>query len=115
MDHTSLISGPGLIPVQGYIRLVKNLPNSVLFWQKERIGIAADWLGDVERGRMGVTLKVKKNQNISDKPEKFINIDFCQSENSFKSTRFQLVMIRNNRANFSFASYFREPHMAARS
>jgi len=57
----------------------------------------------------------KKFKHTSDKTVKIINIDFCQFENSFKRTRFQLVMIRNNRANFSFASYLREPHMASLS
>jgi len=57
----------------------------------------------------------KKFKNTSDKTVKIINIDVCQFENSFKRTRFQLVMIRNNRANFSFASYLRKPHMASLS
>ena len=49
----------------------------------------------------------------SDKPVKIVNIDFCKFENSFECTRFQLVMIRNDRANFSFARYFREPDVAS--
>jgi len=68
------------------------MPSRLFLWEK--------------KGKSYDRFTLKKIQTASDKPVKIINIDFCQFENSFECTGFQLVMNGNNRANFSFAGYF---------
>jgi hypothetical protein len=48
----------------------------------------------------------KSKSGWSDKPVKIININFFQSEYSFKSTGFQLFVIRNDGTHFFFANNF---------
>ena len=61
-----------------------------------------------KKGVLEIPLVTKKNQKSgwSDEPVKIININFCQSEYSFKSTGFQLFMIRNDGTHFFFSNNF---------